>query len=210
MRFQKVKKFHTIRDKRIEAKKAIPKVEMDARKRGDPRAALAGAMMALTAQPLECASMRSRSNRNGSASACMWSDAPYGSGGYPNNYPNQSSRKYLTNIIEERYPKVLCTIITDQPFQLASQVNGYPPHYEAAGVSYGVNNWVMHGSQGGPYGFRGAHGATHGRNSYGNPANWTSTAVGYNTFQASQNNGSGGPMRLSYQHRNWSPYGGRY
>lgn len=92
---QLVKKFHIIRDKRIEAKKAIPKVEMDARKRGDPRAALAGAMMALTGPPLDCTTVRSRSSRNGNVAACMWSEVPYNSVGYPSGYSNQSNCKLL-------------------------------------------------------------------------------------------------------------------
>lgn len=89
-----VKKFHTIKDKRIEAKKAIPKVEMDARKRGDPRATIAGAMIALSGPPLDCSNGRPRPGRNGSTGACMWPDGPYNSGGYPGNYSSQANSEY--------------------------------------------------------------------------------------------------------------------
>ena len=85
-------KFHTIKDKRIEAKKAIPKVEMDARKRGDPRAAMAGAMIALSGPPLE-AGGRQRSSRNGGGGACLWEGGLYNSGGYPSGYSSQASCK---------------------------------------------------------------------------------------------------------------------
>mgnify|MGYP006965676671 CR=1 FL=1 len=72
---------------------------------------------------------------------------------------------------------------------------------------------MMHGSQGGgPYGFRGVHGSgAYGRSGYGNQAsNWL-TSGDYGGFTASQAGGSGGgPMRLSYQHRSWAPYGGKF
>lgn len=85
-----MKKFHTIKDKRIEAKKAVPKTEMDARKRGDPRTAMAGAMMALSGLPLDGRSGRHRPGRSGAAG--LW-DGPYGVANYP-PYSGQPGCKY--------------------------------------------------------------------------------------------------------------------
>lgn len=90
-----MKKFHTIKDKRIEAKKAIPKIDMDARKRGDPRAAMAGAMIALSG-PIEGNGGRPpRPGRNGGAS--LWESGPYNSpGSNPVAYSNQAACKLST------------------------------------------------------------------------------------------------------------------
>lgn len=69
----------------------------------------------------------------------------------------------------------------------------------------------MHGGNGqgaSPYGFRATHNGDYGRSTFANqPSNWT-TAAGYGSFPASQS-GGGGPMRLSYQHRSWGPYGSK-
>lgn len=86
-----LKKFHSIRDKRIEAKKAIPKVEMDARKRGDPRAAMAGAMIALSGLPVDGRGGRPRPSRSGGAG--LW-DNPYNTGNYPAAYSSQANYGY--------------------------------------------------------------------------------------------------------------------
>lgn len=87
-----MKKFHTIKDKRIEAKKAIPKVEMDARKRFDPRTTMAGAMMALSGgSPLDTPSGRTRPGRSGGV--CLWDGSPYNAGSYPSGYSNQANCK---------------------------------------------------------------------------------------------------------------------
>lgn len=90
-----MKKFHTIKDKRIEAKKAIPKVEMDARKRGDPRAAMAGAMMALSGPPIDGPNGRSRASRSG---ACLWESNPYNAGSYAAGYSSQANCKCVNFI----------------------------------------------------------------------------------------------------------------
>lgn len=94
-----MKKFHTIKDKRIEAKKAIPKVEMDARKRGDPRAVMSGAMMSIAGSPLDGPSGRTRPGRNGAT--CLWDGGPYGASGYPASYSGQAGRKY--NLIDAMF-----------------------------------------------------------------------------------------------------------
>lgn len=87
-----MKKFHTIKDKRIEAKKAIPKIEMDARKRFDPRTSMAGAMMALSGgPPLDAPSGRTRPGRSGGV--CLWEASPYNAGSYPTGYSNQANCK---------------------------------------------------------------------------------------------------------------------
>lgn len=88
---QIVKKFHSIRDKRIEAKKAIPKVEMDARKRGDPRATMSGAIIALPGLPVDGRGGRPRPGRSGGA--CLW-DNPYNAGSYPTGYSSQANYGY--------------------------------------------------------------------------------------------------------------------
>lgn len=82
-----VKKYHTIKDKRIEAKKAIPKVEMDARKRVDPRVAMANAMLALSAPPLNIPGVSSgrQRGRNG-----IWDASHHGPNGHPAGYPSQA------------------------------------------------------------------------------------------------------------------------
>lgn len=97
--YNAVKKFHTIRDKRIEAKKAIPKMEMDARKRGDPRAAMAGAMIALSGLPIDGRGGRARLSRTGGA--CLW-DNPYNTGNYP-TYSSQANCKYLCSYLAKNY-----------------------------------------------------------------------------------------------------------
>lgn len=71
---------------------------------------------------------------------------------------------------------------------------------------------MLHGGQGGgapPYGFRGTHGpSAYGRNSYVSQANNWAPGADYDNFPASQS-GGGGPMRVSYQHRGWGPYGSK-
>lgn len=197
-----MKKFHTIKDKRIEAKKARPKAEMDAaRRRGDPRASMAGAMMALAGgSPFDGSSGRSRppGRISGGSGAYMWGSGAYGSSAYPAGY--------------------------------AGQVNyGYPAHYHSPSAHYGTESWMMHGGQadaGGPYGFRGAHnGGYYSRSGYSNPPNGGAGSGGgggnngagyvgaadYVTgFPASLGGAGGGPMRLSYQHRSLGPYGTGY
>ena len=155
---------------------------MDARKRGDPRAAMAGALMALSGgPPLDGPSGRSRGlvGRNGG----LW-DGPYGS--YPGGYSTQAG------------------------------LEGYPPHYHSPSAHYGAGNWLIQGGSGvqnGHFsGFRGSHGGgagggLHGRNSYsGQSGGWASD---YGAGFGSPQEGAG-PMRLSYHHRGWGPYGTGY
>lgn len=85
-----VKKFHIIKDKRIEAKKAIPKVEMDARKRGDPRVSMNGPIMPLPGPPCDGPGPRSRSARGNDS--CFW-DSAHVAGGYPSGYSGPANCK---------------------------------------------------------------------------------------------------------------------
>lgn len=154
---------------------------MDARKRGDPRATMVSAMMALSGPPPDGPNGRLRGPGRNSG-ACLW-DAPYGVAGYPTDYSGQAG------------------------------LEGYPSHYHSPSAQYGASGWMMHGGQGGSvtYGFRGSHGGSglYGRNSYFSQASggWTS-ATDHGGFAGSQ--GGAGPMRLSYQHRSWAPYGSGY
>lgn len=70
---------------------------------------------------------------------------------------------------------------------------------------------MMHGNGGqggGPYGLRAAHNGGYGRSNFANqPSSWP-TAADYGGFPASQS-GGGGPMRISYPHRGWHPYGSK-
>lgn len=62
---------------------------MDARKRGDPRAAMAGAMIALSGLPVDGRGGRPRPSRSGGG-AGLW-DNPYNSGNYPAGYSSQAN-----------------------------------------------------------------------------------------------------------------------
>lgn len=70
----------------------------------------------------------------------------------------------------------------------------------------------MHGGQsGGPYGaFRYSHSTnTYARNNYAGQAGSWAPGMDYGGFSVVQS-GTGGPMRLSHQHRSWGPYGSEY
>lgn len=113
-----------------------------------------------------------------SAGACLWDDI-YGLGSFPAGYFGQPSLG-----------------------------DGYPPHYHSPISQYGAAaSWMLHG------GFRGSHGGATGSGAYGRNGypsqvgGWTTTAD-YDGFAAAQSGGGiAGPMRLSYQHRSWRPYG---
>lgn len=195
-----LKKFHTIKDKRIEAKKAIPKIEMDARKRGVPgmnmgpgggdlRAAMAGSMIAMPGPPLDGMPMngsgRQRMNRNGGGANmnnCFW---------------DSYAGDYIVNL-DAGYPP--------HPSQYNGAGHHHHGHYGVGGGS--GDNWMAHGGgQAGPYGLR----SNYGRNSYANQGSWTASE--YSSGYPASPGGSGGgagPMRLSYQHRSWGPYGSGY
>lgn len=200
-----MKKFHSIRDKRVEAKKAIPKVEMDARKRADPRSAMAGAMMSLSGagglspSSLDGLGRTRRGGRSGGGSLApgyLW-DAPYG----PSMHP--------------QYP--------------GGALDGYAPHFHpAASPHYGPVDWMSgQANANGPYGFRGPHGGNSGGGAYGRngyPSQATAAAAAaaaaataasgwpdYGSFPAASSHGGGiGPMRLAasyqHQHRGYRPY----
>lgn len=86
-------KFHTIKDNRIEAKKAISKIEMDARKRVDPRT------MAMGPGPMVLlpGTKRARVARNNGGDPSLWEGSPYGGVHYqPSGYLPQSGCKYAS------------------------------------------------------------------------------------------------------------------
>lgn len=193
------KKFHTIKDKRVEAKKAIPKVEMDARKRVDPRATMASSLMALSSggggglspTALEGPSRGGRVSVRGATAGpgFLW-DSPYG----PSIHHGYST----------------------------AAIDGYPPHYHSAPAHYGAD-WMMHGggSQSGssPYGIRSSHNSgAYGRSGYSGHAAAVAASAwqDYGGFVSTVGPQSGGPgpMRhlASYQHRSYRPYasGGGY
>uniref|UniRef100_A0A6G1SKT7 Heterogeneous nuclear ribonucleoprotein 87F n=1 Tax=Aceria tosichella TaxID=561515 RepID=A0A6G1SKT7_9ACAR len=200
-----LKKYHMIRDKKVQAKKAIPKNEMDARRGGNPRPAMAGAMMAITPggggptpSSLNGPARTVRGGTRGSSSSSLgqsylW-DSPYAPG------------------MHQGYPS-------------SALDGGYPPHqYHLASAHYGAN-WLMPGGgQASAYGFRGSHGsgASYGRSGYsGHPlaaaaaaasaaaavASGWSPEYGSYPVATSQAGGGVGPMRLAYQqHRSFRPY----
>lgn len=88
-------------------------------------------------------------------------------------------------------------------------VDGYPSHYHTPPSHYSASGWLVHGGQGGPYGFRNSHGnSPYVRNNYSNQASNWPPSTDYGGFPAVQG-GTGGPVRVSYQHRNWNPYGSK-
>lgn len=88
----------------------------------------------------------------------------------------------------------------------------YSGHYHTPSGHYGGNSWIVYGGQtGSPYsGFRNSHNSSsHGRSNYPAQAgNWTQS-TDYGSFPGVQQ-GTGGPLRMNYQHRSWAPYSGKY